>query len=98
MANETVLPGLPADPKTQWDAKYTDRPDLMPCPFCGESPNMITWLHPTWAMEYQVVCVNKICKCIAATVRRKTMREVVELWTRRPIITEVVITDDETQH
>lgn len=96
MANEKVLPGLPVDPKTRWDARYIDRQDVMPCPFCGEPPVQVVWVHPEWVPQYQIVCGNKTCKCIAATARQKSSEEAVRIWQHRPIITEVVITDETT--
>ena len=88
-----TLPGLPEGEATKWKADRTIRGDLMPCPFCGGSPELITFTHPSWASKFQVMCCNDGCDTVCGTTRQKSFEAAVHIWSSRPTITKADLND-----
>lgn len=94
MANiNGALPGLPAPQDNKWNAERTIREDLMPCPFCGGPPELVTFTHPEWAPRFQILCCNDGCDTVCGTTRRSKFEDAVFVWSHRPTITKVDMND-----
>lgn len=78
-------------PKAEWSHRLFDRADLMPCPFCGQSPSHILWTHPQHKAQHQVGCANDACRAMAASEKQPTFEDAVAAWSSRPTITQVVV-------
>jgi hypothetical protein len=87
------LPGLPVGAENKWKAARTERPDLMPCPFCGGPPALISYTHPEWGSRFQVMCCNEGCETVSGTTRQKSFEAAVHVWSSRPTITKLDLND-----
>lgn len=77
------LPGLPEGRENKWRSAALERPDLRGCPFCGQPPSLIKYVHPDSAARYQILCMTLDCDTVCGTKQQKSKEAADRIWESR---------------
>jgi len=56
---------------------------LLPCPWCGEAPRLLSYKTDGGRERYAISCENDDCECVAETVYFDTADQAGAAWNRR---------------
>lgn len=79
-----------------FESEYRGVGELLPCPFCGNKPQVKVCHFANFRFKYFVCCENLNCPMICETTKQSTSMAAVSIWNNRirPVNSKAPKTDD----